>query len=38
MSVGVVLDLVGLVAAPGVLHDAQLSLHFTALADVGVFL
>ena len=38
MSVGVVLGLVGLVAEPGVLHDAQLSLHFSVLAVVGVFL
>ena len=38
MSVGVALDLVGFAAKPGVLHDAQLSLHFSALADVGVFL
>ena len=38
MSVGVALDLVGLVAEQGVLHDGQLSSHFSALAEVGVFL
>ena len=27
MSVGIALDLVSLVAKPGILHDAQLSLH-----------
>ena len=38
MSVGIALDLVGFIAEPGVLHDAQLSLHFSALVDVGIFL
>ena len=37
MSAGIAMDLVGLVAEPGVLHDVQLYLHFSALADVSSF-
>jgi len=38
VSVGIALDLVDLVAEPGILHDVQLSLHFSTLADVSIFL